>query len=203
MSRIQVAPIVEGHGEDAALRTLIWRTWTEILGGEHAEVLRPIRIARGKLLAAQSGDLERAVNLAHRKLLQTGYSGLILLLIDAEDDCERLGPLGPLLLERARAARSDADISCVIANVMYETWIIGAVASLAGEINLMPDELPPFAPERDRLGKGWIKQRIVGGKYSETADQASLTAKMDLALCRQNCPSFDKLCRELLARKRS
>ena len=36
-----------------------------------------------------------------------------------------------------------------------------------------------------------------GAKYSESIDQAKLTAHMDLSLCRTRAPSFDKLCREL------
>ena len=61
MSRLSIAPIVEGHGEDFAVRLLLQRTWMELLGGEYAEVHRPIRRSRGKLLRADSEDLEKAV----------------------------------------------------------------------------------------------------------------------------------------------
>ena len=47
MTSIVVCPIVEGHGEYEAARPLIQRTWTEVVGGAHAEVLRPIRVYRG------------------------------------------------------------------------------------------------------------------------------------------------------------
>ena len=50
MNRIVVAPIVEGHGEVECVRNLIYRTRTELLGGEHAEVLSPIRIPKSKLV---------------------------------------------------------------------------------------------------------------------------------------------------------
>ena len=42
----------------------------------------------------------------------------------------------------------------------------------------------------------WVADRFKG-HYSETVDQPALTAKMDLDLCRERSPSFDKLCREL------
>jgi len=199
VSRITIAPIVEGHGDEAALRGLLWRVWVELLRGEHAEVLRPIRRSRGKFLLTEAGDLEKAVSLAFYKLAQVSGKGLILILVDAEDDCQKLGPLGPILLARAKKARGDADIACVIANVMYETWFVAAAESLGKYLDL-DAALIPADPETDRCGKGWIKRWIKSGKYTETADQAALTAAMDLQQCRSRSRSFDKLCRELEAR---
>ena len=196
MSRITIAPIVEGQGDEAALPGLLWRVWVELLGGEHAEVLRPIRRSRGKFLKAEAGDLENAVGLALHKLTEAGGKRLILILVDAEDDRQEVGPLGPILLERAKKARGDADIACVIANVMYETWLVAAAESL-GEYLDLEGVAVPADPEGERCGKGWIKQRMRSGKYTETADQAALTAAMDLRQCRERSRSFDKLCREL------
>jgi hypothetical protein len=196
MSRIAVAPIVEGQGDEAAVRLLLQRVWTELLGGEYAEVVKPIRRSRGLLLRQESGDLEKSIRFALLKLEQYG-GGLVLILIDAEDDCANHGPLGPLILERVLKLRSDIDIAVVIANVMYETWFVAAAASLTDYLDLPDEASIPANPEEERAGKGWIKQRIKSGKYSETADQAALTAKMNLALCRSRSPSFDKLCREL------
>jgi hypothetical protein len=65
--------------------------------------------------------------------------------------------------------------------------------------HLTLDNDPPADPEQQRCGKGWIEHRFKGPKYSETVDQPRLTAAMDLHLCRQHSPSFDKLCRELEA----
>jgi hypothetical protein len=194
---------VEGYGEDGAVRDLLWRTWTEIVGGEHAEVLRPIRRSRGKFLKVSEEDVEKAVGLAALKMKQENAEhGLILILVDAEDDCAKMGPLGPLLLERARQARGDMDIACVIANVMYETWFVAAAESLGEFLELAPGEIVPADPETVRAGKGWIKQHMKRRHYSETADQPSLTVKMDLGLCRAKSKSFDKLCRELEKRFR-
>ncbi len=196
MSRITIVPIVEGQGDDSAVPVLLRRVWIELLGGEHVEIKRPIRRSRGRFLLPESGDLEKSVQLAFYKLAQAEGRGLILILVDAEDDCRKLGSLGPSLLERAKKARSDADVVCVIANVMFETWFVAAAESLAGYLDLSGITVPQD-PEASRAGKSWIKSRMRGGKYSETADQAALAAKMDLSLCRKRSRSFDKLCREL------
>ncbi len=128
---------------------------------------------------------------------ENAKNGFILILVDAEDNCAKLGPLGPLLLGRAQLARADMDIACVVANVMYETWFVAAAPSLGEYLEIASGESIPADPESARAGKGWIKQHMKRGHYSETADQPSLTVKMDLGLCRANSKSFDKLCREL------
>ncbi len=109
-----------------------------------------------------------------------------------------------------------ADVSCVVANVEYETWFVAAWESLAraGLIRPGEGEAPPFQPEGQRLRKKWIEDRFVSrgeregarggpgtrGRYSPTRDQAAMTRAMDLRACRRHSPSFDKLCRELARR---
>lgn len=36
---LRVVAIVEGHGEDGAIRTLLQRIWFELLGGDDIEVI--------------------------------------------------------------------------------------------------------------------------------------------------------------------
>jgi hypothetical protein len=49
---------------------------------------------------------------------------------------------------------------------------------------------------RDR--KGWLsRHRTDGHDYRPVADQAALSALFDMALARQNSPSFDKLWRDV------
>ena len=199
MSRIQIAPIVEGDGEVAAIRILLQRIWTELLGGEHADVKRPILRKRDRLIREQFHELSDGIEFAVRMLAEGGSDpGLILVLVDAEDDlaCE----LGPNLLKRARCFRPDADVTCVIANRCYETWFVAAASSLSKYLDLTNDAALPESPELTGQRKGWIAQRIRGPKYSETVDMPRLTAAMDLKLCRSRSPSFDKLCRELESR---
>jgi hypothetical protein len=115
--------------------------------------------------------------------------------MDADEDLPCV--LAPRLLAIARTARSDFSISCVVANVEYETWFVAAAESLTEYLDLVPGESIPEQPERDRLGKAWIQKRFRGIKYSETVDQPAMTSRMDLKLCRRRSPSFSKLCREL------
>jgi len=201
VSSLRIVPIVEGHGEVQALPILLRRVWTELLGGVFTDVLAPIRSHRDQLTQAENAALHKAVSLAAEKLRSADrvpMPGLILILIDAEDDlaCS----LGPELLNRARGYRSDTDVTCVIANHCYETWFAASADSLRNHLDLTNDLQLPVDPEQENLRKSWISRRIRRAKYSETVDQARLTAAMDLALCRANSRSFDKLCRELEGR---
>lgn len=197
MSRLRIVPIVEGHGENNAVRILLERIWYEFLQGEYLDVLKPIRGKRQKLV--ETRELGRAIDLAVLKLRETRTvePEMILVLLDADSDLPCL--LGPDLLEKGRIHRGDVDLSCVIANIEYETWFVAAAASLSEHLELSEGD-EDLDPESDRLGKAWIQQRIRRVKYSETVDQPSMTKAMDLALCRAKSPSFDKLCRELEAR---
>jgi len=195
MSRLRIAPIVEGHGEDNAIRILLQRIWIELLGADWVEVIRPIRSKRTKIV--QTRELARAVDLAMLKLrsAESRDPAMVLILLDADESipCR----LGPELLEMAKAHRGDADLSCVIANVEYETWFVAAAESLPEYLDLSRDERVPGHPEEQRAGKAWVQQRFIGVKYSETVDQPAMTSRMDLRLARERSPSFDKLCREL------
>ena len=193
MKQLRVAAIVEGHGEYQSIRVLLTRVWHEILGGEWIDVLQPIRQKRHKL--AKQSELEKAVQLAALKLANVPGAtipSVIVILVDADEDlpCR----LAPKLLNLAKAARSDVDIMCVVANIEYETWFVAAAESLRDYLSL---PVAPNDPEKHRHGKGWIERCFKGTKYSETQDQPAMTAKMDLAMCRVRSPSFDKLCREL------
>ncbi len=66
MNQLRVAPIVEGHGEFNAVRTLLQRIWTELLGGEFIDVLQPVRQPRSQLV--KKDGLLKAVGLAVNKL---------------------------------------------------------------------------------------------------------------------------------------
>lgn len=199
MNRLLVAPIVEGHGEYDAVRILLDRVWREILGGDCIEVLRPIREKRNRLAVNRNGALTRAVELAARLLAAEkellDWPALVFVLLDADDDLPCV--LGPELLRLARDARDDVNVSCVVANVEFETWFVAAAESLSEFIDLREGEVVPNAPEVLRCGKGWIKQRFRKMPYSETLDQPKLTARFDMGQCRTRSPSFDKLCRDL------
>ena len=192
---MRIAAVVEGHGEVESVRTLLARTWREIVQGSFLEVLKPIRQPKSKL--KQEHGLARAVRLAAIKLDEAPgekMPGLILVLVDADSDCP--GELGPGLTEWAHAAGTRQDISCVVIKIEFETWFAATAESLTKYLDLLEGD-PPEDPEGAKAGKGWIKNRFRRGEYSETADQPRMTALMDLQTCRARSPSFDKLCREL------
>lgn len=202
MSRLRLVPIVEGHGEVAAVRILLERTWIELLGQEeYLEVLQPIRRPRTKLDNRE--ELRRAVHLGKLKLFQNpspeepGVRFLVLLLLDLDPHEGPPCDLAPDLAEWMREDHGDVDTACVLANREYETWFVAAAESLGlathGDV---PDD-----PEVARSGKKWVQDRMQEGRYSETVDQPALTRRMDLELCRRRSPSFDKLCRELESRR--
>jgi len=198
LSRLRIFPIVEGHGEDGSVRILLQRIWSELLGGEHVEVFKALRGKRLKLINEQ--ELERALDLAVSKLRAkpSDDPAMVLILLDADSDLPCI--LGPQLLARAKDIRSDIDISCVIANVEYETWFVAAAESLTPFMDLSRSSAVPENPEQTHQRKGWVQKRFRGISYSPTIDQPAMTKTMDLTLCRQRSPSFDKLCRELEAR---
>jgi len=195
VSRLRVIPIVEGQGEESAVRILLNRLWYEVFGGEYLDILRPIR--RSRSLLAKTEELQKAVKLARAKLKNSPSEDpeLILTLVDADSDppCT----LGPEWLQTARDAVSDVPISCVFAKVEFETWFVGAAESLSALVDVADSAEIPDEPENAGVGKNWIETRFRGTRYSPTVDQPKLTAAMDLQLCRPRCPSFDKLCREL------
>jgi Domain of unknown function (DUF4276) len=196
---LAIAPIVEGHGEVGAIRTLLQRT-LGLVAGCAAAVLQPIRIAKSKVVRDRE-ELLRAVDLASLKLASTSADRkVVLLLLDADDDAACV--LGPDLLATLRAERAHLDVACVLAVVEYETWLVAGAETLGGYLTAGFAEAIPEDPEAVRAGKGWIQHFFAGTKYSETVDQVRLTSSFDVTKARNRSRSFDKFCRELEKRCR-
>lgn len=173
--RRRIAAVVEGHGEVEALPLLLRRLheregtlcFPEI---GHSDV---IRVPRSRMV--KEGEIERAVELAARKV---GKSGAILVLLDADDDlaCR----LGPSLTERA-AARKDVDVAVVVVVREWESWFVQAAASLAGTEGLPLGLTAPADPTAIRGAKEWLSARMgAKGPYRERLHQAKFTARLDL-----------------------
>jgi hypothetical protein len=196
VSVVRIAPIVEGHGDVAAAPILLRRIWLELCGGTYAHVERPIRLSRSKFV--QENELRRAVRLAALKFAsrtEPKAPQLILLLLDADMDCP--AELAPGLVKSATQECATDSVACVAANVEFETWFVAGASSLTEFLVLKPDEEIPTDPESQRLGKGWIQARTQAARYSETVDQPRMASRLNLRICRDASPSFDKLCREL------
>lgn len=195
MTYLAIAPIVEGHGETSAIRTLVERTLAAFAGDCSAHVLQPIRVAKSKVVRDRD-ELLRAVDLASLKLASTvADRRTVLLLLDADDDAGCV--LGPEMLAIIQSERAHLDAACVIAVVEYETWLVAGGDTLGDYLTGNFAAAIPQNPEASGAGKGWIQRFFSGAKYSETVDQVRLTAKFDIAKARSRAKSFDKFCREL------
>lgn len=187
---MRVACIVEGHGDVDAVPVLLRRLARTLDPLLPFQVEQPIRVTKSKLL--QTGELERAVELAARKI---GGAGAIFILLDSDEHCP--AELGPALLRRASAVRSDVSISIVLAKQEFEAWFLAAAESLRGRRGLRDDLEPPADPEGIRGAKEWLTGHMVGNQhYVETLDQPALAAVFDLEAARR-AASFDKCWREL------
>jgi len=193
MSRVHIAPIVEGHGEVQAVPMLIRRIAAEVDPELTAAVEPPIRVPANRL--RKPGELERTVELAARKL---GGTGGILILIDCDWDhgCPKWD--GPALLRRAQSVRPDMPVSLVLAYREYEAWFIAAAESIRGRRGLVETLEVVADPEGIRGAKEWLSSRMPRNRpYSETTDQPALTQWFDIQAARR-ANSFDKCYREIV-----
>ena len=185
----RIVAIVEGDGEVEAVPVLIRRIGQEVSPHSAPDVVKPIRVPRGRMLKA--GELDRYVRLAG---VRVGSEGRILILLDANGDCP--AEHRTAILRRTRAVRSDLPIEVVLANREYESWFIAAVESLRGVRGISTDAEAPKNPESIQGAKEWLRSRM-SGSYRPTADQTALTARFDMALARRRSPSFDKMWRSV------
>lgn len=164
-----VAPIVEGHGDVAALPLLL-RMIDPTLS-----VSRPVRFPRSRLLADDDSHLHRAAAIAASNI--TGR-GVVLLVLDADEDCA--AQLGPKLESRLRKLSPQCECRVALAVREFEAWIVGGDAAY---------------DVQDADTAGNLKDRIRErhGVYGETADQPRLIANADLTLLEKRSRSFRHL----------
>lgn len=194
MTAPRLALVVEGHAEVEAVPVLVRRLAAAAQPTPPFDVLRPIRVHRSRVV--KPGELERAVELAVRKLAPS--RGGVLVLLDADDDCA--ADFAPELWRRAVAVRPAVPTRLVLAVREFESWFLAAAESVSGHRALQPDLTAPDNPEGVRDAKGWLQERRTDGRsYSPVLDQPKLAALLDLGLARARSASFDKLCRDVEA----
>lgn len=164
-----IAPIVEGHGDVAAVPVLLRRMAPMLL------VRRPVRFPRSRLL--QEEHLSRAARIAEANIDE---DGAVLLVLDADDDCA--ATLGPELESKLQSAIPNRICRTALAVREFEAWIVGGITTYN---TIDPDSTGNL--------KGLIRDRL--GVYGETADQARLIASADLEVLEQRSRSFRRLCK--------
>ena len=154
-----IQPIVEGHGEVAAVPVLLRRLLAEarITG---VDVGRPIRRTRSQL-ATQEG-LARSIALAR---IQPNCAA-ILVLFDGDDDCPAL--LGPVAQRWANTAARDMPCAVCIAHREYESWFLATLDSLRHR-EVEADAKAHPEPEAPRDAKG----KCHAGCWAEATRQRS------------------------------
>jgi len=180
-----IQPIVEGHGEVSAVPVLL-RRFQEESGAYGLSIGKPIRRKRTELVLKE--PLRKAVRLA---LLQPDC-GAILILFDSDDDCPK--ELAPTLQGWANEAAGTVPCAVVMAHREYEAWFLASIESLRGKRGIREDAMTHASPETPRDAKGQLEDHMVSGRsYSETADQAALTALFDMAAAYSQCRSFKRM----------
>lgn len=177
--------IIEGDGEVRAVPLLL-RRLAEARGIHDLVVPPPIRVHRDQFLR-RSEEFERKLLLAVAK----AQGGAVVVLLDADDDCPVI--LARDIEERARPFLHGATLQVVIPNREYEAWLLAAAESLAGKRGLREDIVPPPQPDDIRNCKGWLSERIPGGRYHEVSDQPALTALFDVELASGRSRSLRKM----------
>lgn len=185
---VRIGAVVEGHGDVRALPLLVRRLARLSYPAIQVVVPEPVRLDSGKF--GDDRALGRVISLAIGK----AEGGPVIVIRDADDDCP--AQAGPALLDRARRLRPDASLAVVLAKCEWEAWYLGAIESLRGKLGVPDTADGPADPESIRDAKGSLK-RLLGGKYSESVDQAAFARVFDLDQARSRCDSFDKFCREV------
>jgi hypothetical protein len=182
---MNIQPIVEGHGEVPAVPVLL-RRLRDMCGAFGIEVNRPIRATRSQLI--REDTLKQRVALA---LLQEDC-GAILIIFDADDDCPL--QIAPTIHAWANEQSQQVSSVIVMANREYEAWFLASIESLRGKWGIRNDAISHPNPEVPRAAKAQLEELMVEGtSYSETVDQAALTALFDIVPAYARCRSFRHL----------
>ena len=178
-----IQPIVEGHGEVAAVPVLLHRLLAEarITG---VDVGRPIRRTRSQL--ATKEGLARSIALAR---IQPNCAA-ILVLFDGDDDCPAL--LGPVAQRWANAAARNVPCAVCIAHREYESWFLATLDSLRHK-EIKADAEAHSQPEVPRDAKGEMSRRMLGRGYKATRHQAAFSALFCISDACKRSRSFRKL----------
>ena len=185
------ASIVEGEGEEAALRPLIENIIASSAGAVYPRIVRSYRAHWGSMVN-KAEELERYAAAALR---EGGPNARLLVLLDADDRCP--AELGPQLRQRLVARFPNNLVSVNIADREYESWFIASAGSIASNIGTVSSPVLPDNIEEIGGAKGWLAQNLLSRRYDPIDDQPAFSPYIDVLLARRRSRSFDRFCREI------
>ncbi len=177
-----IVPIVEGDGETDSCHVLLPHLAVHV--GLRLQFARALN-AHGRHNLLKARGLERFVHLAA--------------LTPRWGSCAKGLAFG--LAERARVLRLSPPVAVVVAVPMYEAWLLGSLAAIAGKTIKGRPGIPagttldvPSGPEAMPNPKRWLQRHLPPDRgYHETSDQPAFTAHMDFEATRASCRSFSRL----------
>lgn len=186
--------IVEGHGEERAAPRLIGNVCRH-LNRRDFYIWPAYRVSRGGIVAG-NGDMQQAVSTAEATINQAGGNGILLVLLDSDDDCAvTLAQSVETNIQNMGFGLAFSVVACVRE---YEGWFLTAASSLVGAPNVRNDAVDIRNAELIRDAKGTLQREILlpGRYYSPTVDQAEFSSRLNVAQALAS-RSFAKFVKEL------
>ena len=178
-----IVPIVEGHGDAAAVPVLLRRLVNAAAAWE-IRIDRPIRCNRNQLV--KEAELKKRVRLARLRK----DCGAVIIIFDSDDDCPV--ELAAQVREWAVAEAGPLHCEVVLAEREYEAWFLATVESLRWHRSVLSDAQSHPNPESHRDAKG-VLEAMMHISYSETAHQPAFSDAFCMAVAYARCRSFRKL----------
>ncbi|MEW6212597.1 MAG: DUF4276 family protein [Acidobacteriota bacterium] len=182
----KIVPIVEGPGEEAAV-PILFQKILKPLRRYDIQIARPYN-AKGRDNLKKKGGLERFVEAAWKER----DCGAIFIVLDAED--ESYCKLAKDFSTRVNALWVRYPVVIVVANRMYENWLVASIETIAGQFGLPAGLSPPEDVESIKNAKRWLKDHFPKDQaYKETTHQEAMTHLLDIELARKRSRSFQRL----------
>ncbi len=186
-----IVAIVEGHGEEAALRPLLNNIIASTESLVYPTIMAPFRKSWGSLVN-RADELEQCAEIVLR---EGGPGSRLLVLLDADGSCP--AELGPKLFERLIHRFPNQPVSVNVADREYESWFVASAESIAEHVGTNSTFAVPDNIEEIQNPKMWLELNVLNRRYKETADQASFSSRINVPIARRRSRSFDRFCSEL------
>lgn len=195
---MSISAIVEGHGDEPAVRILANRLLD-------SQSRWDVRVHRVKNAKGKPQLMRKFENFVEYTLYDEDCQA-VLVVVDADNDCPV--DLAKGLSARAAAKGLQIPVAIVVPQPEFEAWFIAALDENADSpvrtrLQLPSEAVCPDNPDALRDAKGWLKGRMGRGRsYAETDDQPALADALSIELASARSRSFRRLehaLQELLA----